>query len=94
MEKTVGDRLSAILKEKNMTSRELADKAGVSPTWVSYLINGKRDLSDEVKGKLAEALEVDWGLITGEAVSCIINEQIEKIGMTPRGSSGKSKGIF
>jgi len=82
MKRTFGNRLENIMKKQRITAKELALKAGISATWISYLVNDKRQASDIVAEKLADALEVPVGHLTGEAASVIINERLEDIGMT------------
>jgi SOS-response transcriptional repressor LexA len=70
------------MKEKHISSKELSLRSGVSSTWISYLLNGKRSPTDTVVGKLAESLEVSEDYLTGEAASVIINERLEERGIT------------
>lgn len=48
----IGDNIRKILKEKRMSSRELAKKIGISETHMSYLLNGKRKPSFELLDEL------------------------------------------
>lgn len=44
------------LKKENMTQKELADKMGVSPTYVGKLLKGKENLTLETIVKIQQAL--------------------------------------
>ena len=37
-----GENMKALMKEKKITSRTLAAALGISETYVSYLLNGKK----------------------------------------------------
>lgn len=54
----IGDNIRKALERKGLTSNELAEKIGVTATYVSYLLNNKRNASIEVLEKIAEVLEV------------------------------------
>lgn len=45
--------------KRGMTIRELADRIGVSGTYVSYLETGQRTASKERREQLSEVFEVD-----------------------------------
>lgn len=47
------------LDEKGMTKKELADRMGVTPTYVGKLLKGKENLSLETIGKIEQALGVE-----------------------------------
>jgi transcriptional regulator with XRE-family HTH domain len=52
----LGGRLKALRSAKGWTQQELADKAGLTPAFLSYLENGSRSGSLESLLKLATAL--------------------------------------
>ncbi len=58
-----GDRIRELRKAKDLGQRALAEKVGVSFTYVSKIENEKLDFGDypseELIGKLAEALDAD-----------------------------------
>lgn len=56
--KTIGTNLQRIMTDKKIKSKDLALKVGVSPTHLSYVINGKRQPSIELLGALANLLKV------------------------------------
>ena len=53
-----GEIISDILEERNLTQKELAQRAGVSETFLSEVIHGKKDISKEFAMGLECALEV------------------------------------
>ena len=53
-----GETISDILEERNLTQKELAQRAGVSETFLSDVIHGKKDISNELAADLECALEV------------------------------------
>jgi transcriptional regulator with XRE-family HTH domain len=59
----LGERLKALRKAKGWTQQELADKAGLTPAFLSYLENGSRSGSLESLLKLAEALGTEPELL-------------------------------
>jgi len=42
METIKGNRINAILTEKNMTRSELIDLTGIDPSYMAKIINGKK----------------------------------------------------
>ncbi len=48
-----------LLDQLDMSQNELARLAGISPSHLSYLMNGERSPSPRVRRKLQQALEVD-----------------------------------
>lgn len=53
-----GEIISDILEERNLTQKELAQRAGVSEAFLSDVIHGKKDISKEFAWDLECALEV------------------------------------
>ena len=53
-----GEIISDILEERNLTQKELAQRAGVSETFLSEVIHGKKDISKELAAGLECALDV------------------------------------
>ena len=53
-----GEIISDILEERNLTQKELAQRAGVSETFLSEVIHGKKDISKGLAAGLECALEV------------------------------------
>ena len=53
-----GETISDILEERNLTQKELAQRAGVSETFLNEVIHGKKDISKELAMGLECELEV------------------------------------
>jgi len=59
-------RIKELLKEKGITSKELASEFGITENGLSLVINGKRQPRFELLEKLATRLNVNfWQLFTG-----------------------------
>lgn len=65
---TLGKRVAQLRERRGWTQRHLANKARLSPTFVSEIENDKRNISSEVLLKLADALatSLDY-LLRGES---------------------------
>lgn len=60
--------LKDIRKEKGFTIREVADRSGVSPAYISQLENGNRGLpSPDILMKLSEGLNISYSTLMGLA---------------------------
>ena len=57
-ELTLGENLKNIMKENGVTSKELAERVGVSQVHISYILNNKRDPSVDLLEKIADILNV------------------------------------
>ncbi len=76
MKETMGERLSSLIKERQMSQKELAIKAGVTEAAVSHYIKGDRCPRSSVLARLADALGTTSDfLMGGEAQDS--NEEIE-----------------
>ncbi len=51
-------KLQEILNEKQITQKQLAILTGLTETYISYFISGKRGMSLETAKKIAKALNV------------------------------------
>lgn len=59
----LGDNIKKIMESKNISSKELASKAKITQTYLSYILNNKRkNPSMEVLNKIASILEVSVNL--------------------------------
>lgn len=54
----LGDNIKELMKIKKITSKEIADITGVTPTHISYILNNKRQPSLDLVEKIAEILKV------------------------------------
>ena len=65
---SLGQRVAALRQRQDLTQRQLADRAGISATFVSDVENNKRNVSSMVLLEIAEALgtSLDY-LMKGES---------------------------
>lgn len=59
----LGDRIRIERKARHMTQKELANKAGLSTMSIQRYENGERKPNVETLGKIADALDVELGLL-------------------------------
>ena len=65
----IGNRITELRKQLSLTQEEFAEKANLTPQFVSYAESGKRAMRPENLLKLAKALNVSADyLLTGEMV--------------------------
>lgn len=60
-------KLAQLRNQKGMTQEEMAKLLGVKQTTISGWENGTREPKHEMVVKIAEALEVDWPTLYGDA---------------------------
>lgn len=66
----IGNNLRRIMADKGVSAKDLAAKAGISSTYLSYVVNNKRRPSFELLDGLADALGVTLAdLVKSDAVS-------------------------
>lgn len=64
---TVGARLAVLRERRGLTQRELAERAGITPAFLSGVENDKRNVSSEVLLRLADVLNASLDyLLRGE----------------------------
>ena len=63
----LGDNISAIRQQNKMTQQELADKLDISRVYLSRIENNRDIPSDELTGRIADALGVERELIESSA---------------------------
>ena len=63
----LGDNVSAIRQQNKMTQQELADKLDISRVYLSRIENNRDIPSDELTGRIADALGVERELIESSA---------------------------
>ena len=66
MRRSVQHPLTATLETQGRSARWLAKRVGVSPAYITRVIQGERTASSEFKGKVAEALGVPESLLFPE----------------------------
>lgn len=54
-----GETIADILEERNITQAELAIRTGVTPTYISNVVSGKKDISANFARKLEYALGIE-----------------------------------
>lgn len=62
----IGDNIRKALEHEGISSNELAEKIGLSATYVSYLLNNKRKPSLKTLNKIADVLNVSVSELTKE----------------------------
>ena len=79
MSEEIGRKIDEALKEKNMTQKELAEKAGVTEAAVSPYVKGDREPRSNTLGVIAAALGVTAGFLLGMGVGSVTkDEKVEK----------------
>ncbi len=61
-----GERLLLVLKEREITQRELAEKININETALSRYVNGSRKPRMDILVNIARALNVSVEYLTGE----------------------------
>lgn len=51
-------KLQKIMNDRNVSQKELAEKAGLSTTYISYFVNDKRGMSVYNAKKIARVLKI------------------------------------
>lgn len=69
--------LKEILKEKGITSKELAERLGVTPVTISYIITNKTTPSLDMVFRIARELNVKVSTILGEEPLRIVDNSKE-----------------
>lgn len=90
----IGDRIKKHRNEKGISTYELSKLTGISQSAISKLENGKRKVDFDTLDKIADALGVYLGRLTGESASSIIEDRINELDMTLAELSKKSKVPF
>ncbi len=50
-------KLMAAIFKRGIRQKELAEKTGIPRSYISQAVNGHRNLSEDQKGKIAEAVQ-------------------------------------
>lgn len=79
----IGNRITELRKRLGWTQEELAEKADLTPQFVSYAESGKRAMPPENLLKLSKALNVSADyLLTGEIIDkdlLILSDKIKQL---------------
>jgi len=78
----VGAKLKFFREKRELSTNKLSDLTGISQSTISKLENGKRKADLDTLLKIAEALNIPVTAFTGESLSCLIENRLEKIGMS------------
>ena len=70
-------KISGLLKEKNLTQKDLAKKIGITPAALSKILSGRNLTKVATVQKIAKALDVSVGYLIGSNQS--ENNDIKKI---------------
>ena len=71
-------RFTEILKERNMRPNELANRAGVTPSTVYSMLDGRRkELSINVIKKLCDGLEISLGAFFSAPIFDELEQEIQ-----------------
>lgn len=79
MAELVADRLSALLKQKGLSQKDLADKTGITPAAISRYANGERAPRAIMLAKIAKALDVEPVDLTGTTDEQEVDKAIQLI---------------
>lgn len=88
---TVGENIRRIRKKKGFSILKLREATGLSKSTISEVENNKSKPNVRTLEKIADALDVSVDRLTGEALSCIIENRLEEIGVTLQELAEKSK---
>ena len=73
------ERLSLILSRKKLSQKELAVKAGVTESAMSYYVKGERTPRGEVLSRIAKALNCSTDYLLGNNAEDYTNNDIEPL---------------
>lgn len=73
------ERLAALLKEKNMTQRELAKRACITPSSVSYYLKGERRPTSEALSNIATALGTTSDYLLGRCDDTLNKDSFREV---------------
>ena len=79
---TIGERIKKIRNECGLSTYDLSKMTGISQSSISKMENGKRKIDNLVLEKIAGALNISVDRLTGESVSCIIEQRLEDLNIT------------
>lgn len=74
---TIKINLKEILREKGVTSKELAERLGVTPVTISYIVTNKTTPSLDMLCRIAKELNVKLSTLLGEEPLKVIDTSKE-----------------
>jgi len=72
----ISDRIDEILKEKNMTHRELAQKLGKSEAEISKWMRGNHNFTLRTLSKIEDAVDADLISVTGKEQEVLVKTKL------------------
>jgi transcriptional regulator with XRE-family HTH domain len=86
--KTIGDRLRTYRTRAGLNQEELAEKAGVHPTYIGQLERGEKNATLETVEKIARALDLPFevlfeAIIDGDLGNSVARECYELVTALP-----------
>ena len=79
MSNVLGENLAFFRRKKKYTQKELAEKIGVTPSFISHIENGISSPSDETLIKISNELEISIDSLRGG--NDVVNENIQLINL-------------
>jgi transcriptional regulator with XRE-family HTH domain len=79
MRAPIGLRISSKRRAGGISQAELARRAGISPSYLNLIERNKRHVGGSLLIKLAQALELDIGELSGDAEHRLIAEVDEAL---------------
>ena len=73
------DKIKELIKARGISQNEFAKKTGVAQSYISYIINGKKDLTDGIAKKICNALGIDISYFREEKKEEVIEPELTKI---------------
>jgi len=79
----IGNRIFEIRKQSDMTARELSERIGVSPSFISAVEHNDSKLSLATLGKICQALDVTLATFFNQEASAVDAKLISTISTLP-----------
>lgn len=92
MEELFARRLSALLRQRGLTQKELAQRTGLTPAAISRYLSGARKPRAIIVAKIAEVLDVDPSDLLGSRVEQEIDGAVQLIARNANSLSEEQRG--
>jgi transcriptional regulator with XRE-family HTH domain len=89
----LGGRLRALRAERKETLAETAERAGVSPQYLSEVERGRKEPSSEMIAALAGALDTTLADLTTQVTEDLRSSRSARSDRAPRASSAPGAGV-
>jgi transcriptional regulator with XRE-family HTH domain len=73
------DRMTELMEKRNLTQKELSEKAGVTQSAMSYYSRGDRTPRSDVLSRIAEALNTSTDYLLGNTTHAFNDANSEKL---------------